>query len=80
MGKSDIWETKNFSDGDPSILAGVGICTAIVLAIAFTIIFVYFTLKKLGIVRSTRQKLQSRQQTYEAAEEEVKIDLKAADA
>ena len=72
-GNPDIWETKNFSKGDESILAGVAVATAGVLAIALILLLVFLTMKKLGFLKSRNT---ASRQTYEVAQEEVKIDLK----
>ena len=72
-GNPDIWENKNFTEGDESILAGVGVATVGVLVVALILLLVFLTMKKLGFLKSRNT---GSRQTYEVAQEEVKIDLK----
>ena len=73
QGNPDIWDNKNFTEGDESIMAGVAIATAGVLAIALILLLVFLMMKKLGFLKSRNT---GSRQTYEVAQEEVKIDLK----
>ena len=59
--------------GDEALLAGVAIALACVLAIAILVILLLMVLKKVGLLGKSAS---GSRQTYEVAEEEVKIDLK----
>ena len=72
-GNPDIWENKNFTKGDESIMAGVAIAIAAIFGIALILLLVFLTMKKLGFLKSRNT---GSRQTYEVAQEEVKIDLK----